>query len=144
MHALTHSSAAFSEIFDVVRRLLLADVREVYELDLRYYSHHNETFFDAAGLAYLMEQCQSLKALKLEKVALDENHFRVLGDFSKPDLEIELNDCEFTGDASVLAEVLASNHGPTKLDCCYMDYSVIANGLRQNSRLKSLYPRPRW
>jgi hypothetical protein len=140
IHALTQSSGAFSEICDVFRRLLLADVREVHELDLRYYSHRDETFFDAATLAYLVDQCQSLKALKLEKVALDENHFRVLGDFSKPGLIIELTHCQITGDAAVLTEVLARNQGPTKLDCCYMDYSVIANGLRGNSRLKSLKP----
>jgi hypothetical protein len=138
IHALTHSSTAFSEIFDVVRRLLLADVSQVHELDLRYYYYHDETFFTTAAMAYLMEQCQSLTALKLEKVALDEDHFRALGDFSKPGLEIELKDCEITGDAEVLAEVLASNQGPTKLDCCRMDYSVFANGLRGNSRLKSL------
>jgi hypothetical protein len=138
IHALTHSSAAFSEIFDVVRRLLLADVSQVHELDVTYYHHNDETFFNAAALASLMEQCQSLTALKLEKVALDEDHFRALGAFWKPGLEIELNDCQITGDAEVLAEVLASNQGPTKLDCCYMDYSVFANGLRGNSRLKSL------
>jgi hypothetical protein len=138
IQALTHSPAASSEMFDVVRRLLLADVREVHELDLRDSDYHHETFFNAATLAYLMVQCQSLKALKLENVALDENHIRVLGDFSKPGLEIELKQCQITGAAAVLVEVLASNQGPTKLDCCYMDYSVIANGLRQNSRLKSL------
>jgi hypothetical protein len=138
IHALTHSSAAFSEIFDVVRRLLLANVSQVHELDVTYYHHNDETFFNAAALASLMEQCQSLTALKLEKVALDEDHFRALGAFWKPGLEIELNDCQITGDAEVLAEVLASNQGPTKLDCCYMDYSVFANGLRGNSRLKSL------
>jgi hypothetical protein len=127
IHALTLSPAAFSETFDVVRRLLLAD------------SHcHDEKFFNAATLANLMEQCQSLKILKLEKVTLDEDHFRVLGEFSKQGLEIELKGCSIRGDAAVLAEVLASNQGPTKLDCCYMDFSVIAKGLRQNSRLKSL------
>jgi hypothetical protein len=43
-----------------------------------------------------------------------------------------------TGAATILAEVLATNQGPTKLDCGHMDYSVIANGLRGKSRLKSL------
>jgi hypothetical protein len=140
IHALTDSSAAFSEMFDVVRRLLLADVREVYELDLKYENsyYRHWTFFNAATLADLMEQCQSLKALKLENVALDENHVRVLGDISKPGLGIELRHCRITGAATVLAEVLASNQGPTKLHRCYMDYSVFANGLRGNSRLKSL------
>jgi hypothetical protein len=37
-----------------------------------------------------------------------------------------------------LVEVLGRNQGPTKLDRCDMDYSVLANGLRGNSSLKSL------
>jgi hypothetical protein len=139
IHAFTLSVAAFSETFDVVSRLLLADVREVYELNFKYsHGERAEILFNAATLATLMKQCQNLKSLKLENVALDEDHFRALGEFSKPGLEIELKHCRVTGAAAVLAEVLASNQGPTKLDCCYMDYSVIANGLRQNSRLKSL------
>jgi hypothetical protein len=140
IHALTLSPAALLETFDVVSRLLLADMREVCELDLKY-SHGGESgamFLNAATLACLMEQCQSLKTLRLENVALDEDHFRVLGEFSKPGLEIELKRCQITGAAAVLAEVFASNQGPTKLDRCHMDYSVFANGLRQNSRLKSL------
>jgi hypothetical protein len=35
-----------------------------------------------------MEQRQSLKALELEYLELDENHCRVLGTFSRPGLEI--------------------------------------------------------
>jgi hypothetical protein len=85
-----------------------------------------------------MEQCQSLKALKLEKVFLDEDHFRVLGDLSKPGLEIKLKHCQITGAASVLAEVLGRNQGPTELDWCSIDTIVVADGLRGNSRLKSL------
>jgi hypothetical protein len=141
IHALTLSSAAFSETLDVVRRLLLAEVREVYELDLKYSSRdHDKMFFSAAVLASLMEQCQSLKVLKLENVALHENHFRVLGAFSRPGLEIELKHCQIKGATALLAEILTSIQGPTKLDCCYMDSSVFVNGLRQNSRLKSLKP----
>jgi hypothetical protein len=37
-----------------------------------------------------------------------------------------------------LAEVLGRNQGPSKLYDCEIDYSVLANGLRGNSRLKSL------
>jgi hypothetical protein len=99
---------------------------------------HDETFFDAASLAYLMEQCQSLKTLTLKKIALDEDTIRVLGDYSKPDLEIKLDRCQITGTAAVaLAQVLRSNQGPTKLDYCYIDNFALADGLRGNSRLKS-------
>jgi hypothetical protein len=40
-----------------------------------------------------------------------------------------------------LAEVLGRNQGPTKIDSCYIDNFVLANGLRGNSRLQSLSPR---
>jgi hypothetical protein len=113
-------------------------VREVYELDFKKSLHPSDELFSAASLTYLMEQCQSLKALKLENQPLDEDRFRVLGEFSRPGLEIELKNCRITGDTAVLAAVLESNKGPTKLDRCYMDSSVFATGLRGNSRLKSL------
>ncbi len=85
-----------------------------------------------------MEQCQSLKVLKLMKIEIDENHCRVLGDFSRPDLEIALYGCKITSaGASALVEVLRRNQGPTKLYRCKIDHLVLADGLRGNSRLKS-------
>jgi hypothetical protein len=84
-----------------------------------------------------MEQCQSLKALRLANLEMDENHCRALGAYSRPGLEIELINCKLTSaGANALTEVLGRNQGPTKLDT--IDYSVLANGLRGNSRLKSL------
>jgi hypothetical protein len=60
---------------------------------------------------------------------MDEDHFRVLGAYSRPGLEVELKHCLITGaTAAVLAEVLGSNQGPTKLDDCYIENSVLANG----------------
>jgi hypothetical protein len=89
-----------------------------------------------------MEQCQSLKVLTLMHLEMDENHCRVLGAYSRPDLEIVMERCKITSAGAVtLAEVLGGNQGPTKLDLCYIDNFVLANGLRGNSRLKSLRPR---
>jgi hypothetical protein len=87
-----------------------------------------------------MEQCQSLKVLSLKDLELDENHCRVLGAYSRIDLEIELIRCTLTSAGTIaLGEVPESNQGPTKLDYCDdFDNSVLANGLRGNSRLKSL------
>jgi hypothetical protein len=97
---------------------------------------------NAPTLAYLIEQCQSLKALTLEQIVLDENHCRVLGAFSRPDLEIVLISCKLTSaGTSALEEVIGNNQGPTKLYLCYIDHSVLADGLRENSRLKMLRPR---
>jgi hypothetical protein len=65
---------------------------------------------------------------------MDESHCRVLGAFSRPDLEIVLKSC------IVVAEVLGRNQGPSELDCCYIDNFVLANGLRGKSQLKRLTP----
>ncbi len=143
MCALTRSPEAYSEIVNVVRRLLLADVSEVYQLKLgpcvRTSPFRDATFFNAANLAYRMEQCQNLKALTLDQMALDEDTVRVLGDFSRAGIEIKLHRCRIKGAAAaLLAQVLGRNQGPTKLDSCQIDSVVLANGLRGNSRLKSL------
>jgi hypothetical protein len=126
------------EISDVVLRLLAVSVVQSVRLtDWTY-----DLFINARTLAYLMEQCQSLRVLTLKGPRMDENHCRVLGDYSRPDLEIVLDYCKITNaGAGALAEVLGRNHGPTKLDLCCVDNFVLANGLRGNSRLKSLTTR---
>jgi hypothetical protein len=97
---------------------------------------------NAFSFAYLMEQCQSLKVLTLTTLEIDEDHIRVLDAYSRPDLEIELHGCTITSvGTSALVEVLGRNQGPTKLVLCRIDNLVLANGLRGNSRLKSLTPR---
>jgi hypothetical protein len=90
-----------------------------------------------------MEHCQSLKVLSLNDLEMDENHCRMLGAHSRPDLEIALTGCEIVGAGTrALMEVLGRNEGPSKLDdCCNTDYSVLADGLRGNSRLKSFTKR---
>jgi hypothetical protein len=79
-----------------------------------------------------MEHCQSLEALTLEKLDMDEDHCRALGAYSRPDLKIELKHCRITGSgASALAEVLGRNQGPTKLTLCEIDNCVLANGIAE-------------
>jgi hypothetical protein len=144
LSVVARSSEALSEIVDVVRRLLVANNTSfVDRLDFSTAGKPGEGFFDAPSFADLMEQCQSLKTLTLFGLSsLQEDHFRVLEDFSKPGLEIGLHQCRIAGAAAaVLAQVLNSNHGPTKLDCCDIDNFVLSDGLRGNSRLKSLSPR---
>jgi hypothetical protein len=84
-----------------------------------------------------MEHCQSLKVFTLRNLEMNENHCRVLGAYSRPDLEIELKGCKLTSaGTSALVEVLGHNQGPTVLERCDIDYSILADGLRGNSRLK--------
>jgi hypothetical protein len=101
-----------------------------------------EFLFSAPSFAYLMEQCQSLKALTLEALEMDESHCHVLGACSRPDLEIKLNRCALTSAGTrALAEIVSRNQGPTKIFAYYIDNTLLADGLRGNSRLKSWRPR---
>jgi hypothetical protein len=135
--ALARSPGLLLEICDVVTRLLAVSV--VHSMLLESWSSREISLINAPTLAYLMEQCLSLKVLTLTALNMDENHCRVLGTYSRPGLEIELICCKFTSaGTSALTEVLGRNQGPTKLTFCDIDYPVLAGGLRGNSRLKSL------
>jgi hypothetical protein len=137
--AFARSTEHLLEICDVILRLLAVSV--VHSVHLN--SWNSPGFFiNAISLAYMMEQCQSLKVLKLVHQEMDEDHCHVLGAYSRPDLEIVLDGCEITSaGTSALSEVLGRNQGPTKLDYCGIANSIVANGLRGNSCLKSLTPR---
>jgi hypothetical protein len=133
--AFARSREHLLEICDVVLRLLVASV--VYSVTLNGWNHRDGVSINSTNLAYLMEQCQSLKFLTFVHIALDEDHCRVLGTYSRPDLDIVLRYCKLTNaGSSALAEVLGRNQGPTKLDLCDMDNIILADGLRGNSRLK--------
>jgi hypothetical protein len=128
------------EICDVVLRLLGASA--VHSVIIQKVSGPRDMSISAPSLAYLMEQCQSLKLLSFISLEMDEDHFRVLGAFSRPGLEIALTYCKITSaGASASVEVLGRNQGPTKLYRCEIDNLVLADGLRGNSRLKCLKPR---
>jgi hypothetical protein len=138
--AWARSTEHLLEICDVVVRLLAASV--VHSVSLTTCSSRDDVLINAPTLAYLMEQCQSLKFLSLHDMEMDDDHCRVLGAYTRPDLEIVLSHCKLTSAGTrALAEVFGRNQGPTKLHSCYIDYSVLADGLRGNSRLKSLVPR---
>jgi hypothetical protein len=135
--AFARSSEHLSEICDVVLRLLAVSV--VHSVEIETWGCPDDALIGAPTLAYLMEQCQSLRVLTLQSLKMDENHCRVLGAYARRDLEISLECCKFTdAGKSALAEVLGRNRGPTKLHSCIIDNVVLANGLRGNSRLKSL------
>jgi hypothetical protein len=137
--ALARSPEHLVEICDVVIRLLAATV--VHSVILYELTSRDDTSFNAAALAYLMQQCQSLKALTIQNLKIDENQCRELGAYSRPGLEIRLISCKLTSaGTSALAEVLGRNQGPTVLDDCDIDHSLLADGLRGNDRLKSFSP----
>jgi hypothetical protein len=130
---LARSPEHLLEICDVVLRLLAVSV--VHSVILTEGDHAS---INAPALSYLMEQCQSLNELSLYGLEMDENLCRVLGDYSRPGLEIELDGCNLTSaGTSALVECLGRNQGPTKLEGCNNDAFVLADGLRGNSRLKS-------
>jgi hypothetical protein len=136
---LARSPEHLLEICNVIVRLLAASV--VHSVILNNRSSPAGALINAPTLASLMDQCQSLKVLTLHGLAINENHCGVLGVYSKPGLEIVLHRCKLTSaGASALAEVLGRNQGPTKLDRCDIDNSILADGLRGNSCLKSFFP----
>jgi hypothetical protein len=138
INAFARSPEHSLEICDVVLRLLAASV--VHSVDLRKFCTPGAVI-NAPALVYLMEQCRSLKVLKLDRLALDEDHCLVLGAYSRPDLEIELIQCKLTSaGTSALAEILGRNQGPTRLELCNVNNFVVTDGLRGNTRLKSLIP----
>jgi hypothetical protein len=135
--AFARSSEQLLEICDIVLRLLAVSV--VQSLRVNDHTTIADLFIDSPTLAYLMEQCQTLNILLLKHLEVDEDLCRVLDTYSRPDLEIVLNYCNITSaGANALTEILGCNQGPTKLDCCCIDNFVLADGLRGNSRLKSL------
>jgi hypothetical protein len=141
MYASASSPEHLLEICNVIFRLLAASVVHSVILS-NWRSCRDGALINAPLLlAYMMEQCQSLKFLSLKDLEMDENQCRALGTYSRPGLEIELIRCELTrAGTSALTEVLGRNQGPTKLYLCNIDNSVLADGLRGNSRLKSLTP----
>jgi hypothetical protein len=140
IYVLARSPEHLLEICDIVLRLLAASM--VRSLILLKRSARDSPLIHAPTLAYLMKRCRSLKALTLRDLgSLDENHCRVLGAYSRPDLQIEVIRCNLSNaGARTLVEVLKCNQGPTELHYCDVDYSVLADGLRGNSSLKSLSP----
>jgi hypothetical protein len=77
---LAHSLEHLSEICDVVLRLLGASV--VHSVHIDQWDSRHGLLINAPTFAHLMERCQSLKALKLEDLNLDDIHCRVLGTYS--------------------------------------------------------------
>jgi hypothetical protein len=139
MVALARSPEHLLEICDVILRLLARSVVQSVILHSWATLLGAGVFISAPTLAYLMEHCPNLKLLSLHDLEMDENHCHVLGAYSRPDLEIELIRSRLTSTgASALAEVLGRNQGPTDLTYCDMDPLLLLDGLRGNSRLKSL------
>jgi hypothetical protein len=135
--ALANSPEHLLEISDIVLRLMAASV--VYSVILNRLSRMDDVLISAPTLAYMMGHCQSLNFLSLINQEMDENLCRVLGGYSRPGLEIVLIRCNLNSAVTnTLAEILGRNQGPTKLDLCDIDSFVLADGLRGNSRLKSL------
>jgi hypothetical protein len=135
----TARSSDSSEICDVVLRLMaVSGIRSILINSVT----EEEVFINADSLEYLMEECQSLKLLSFYNIgSLNSDHCRVLGSYSRLDLEIALVRCALTSArTSALVEVLGRNQGPTKLDCCDIDNLILADGLRGNYRLTSLRP----
>ena len=92
--ALARSPEHLLEICDVVLRLLAVSV--VHSVLIDEWTCPDNALINAPALAYFIEQCQSLRLLSVQNLGMDENHCRMLGAYSRPDLEIELHYCIIT------------------------------------------------
>jgi hypothetical protein len=114
IHAFASSLEHFSEICAVVVRLLAASF--VHSEGLDKWNSGDGALINAPNLTFLMEQRQSLKVLTLRGRDMDEDQIRVLGAYSRPGLDIVMDDCSLTSAGTIaLAEVLGRNQGPTKI-----------------------------
>jgi hypothetical protein len=139
IHVAACSSEELLEIVDVVLRLLAASV--VHSVILE--SWHGAGLINAPALAYLMEQCQSLKALTLKNVsALEEDQIRVLGTYSRPGLDIELKYCRIAGAAAAVYWLRSLDAIRARPSWIYVKLTFFfLAGFRGNNRLKSFRPR---
>jgi hypothetical protein len=75
--AVAESPEHLLEICDVVLRLLATSVVHSVQLN-KHNSLDGDTLINALSLAYLMEQCKSLKVLELWNLEMDKNHLLLL------------------------------------------------------------------
>jgi hypothetical protein len=97
-------------------------------------------FSPKALLNYLTESNSNLQRLRFDGLALNEEYFQVMVDAPvRIDIEIDLRSCKIKSSAgdSFLA-CLARGRGPTGLIYCTIEPSVLANALRESTRLKEL------
>jgi hypothetical protein len=80
---LAHSRRYLLEICDVVLRLL---ARSAVHSVILNSCRLRGALINAPTLANLMEHCPSLKLLSLKDLKMDENHYHMLGAFSRLDL----------------------------------------------------------
>jgi hypothetical protein len=118
IHALACSSEHLSEICDVVLRLMAASVVHSPLLsNWNCFPHH--VSINAASVEYLMEQCQSLKVLTLQDLEIDEDQIRLLEEFSRPGLEIELKPCGTSSGPPAVSPALSRDEFASAAHSCH-------------------------
>lgn len=94
-----------------------------------------------ALLYFLTESNSNLQKLSLSRFVLTEEYFQaMMADASaRPDIKIELICCKIeSSDGDSFLACLARGRGPTGLIYCTIEPSVLANALRESTRLKEL------
>jgi hypothetical protein len=125
--------AAASSICDFLVRLVAAH-SEQRHVRIAAQCFGTESFpVSGSALAHYFGQHRiDLQSFTLSHIKLNEGHLRALASVSRHAMDLNLEKCSLsddTGSRDAFVECLQSGRGPTKLDRCSIDCSVLADAL---------------
>lgn len=95
-----------------------------------------------AALAFLFQESRgNVQSVCLSNCILNKEHIHALSTKSRPDVKLELSNCELADNESsrnAFVECLQNNRGPTEISVYDIDHRVLANALRDNTRVTSI------
>jgi hypothetical protein len=90
---------------------------------------------------FFQESRSCLRKVRLDYIALSEDHCRALATMSRLDVELNLVFCSLSNDAAgAFVECLQSDRGPIQLIRCKIDSQIFASALVGKSRVTKLKP----
>jgi hypothetical protein len=96
-----------------------------------------------AALALLFQESRgNVRSVSLSHCILNEEHIRALSTESRPDMKVKLSSCELADSEicrNAFVECLQNNTGPTELHFLKIDYTLLIDALRGNTRVNSLH-----
>jgi hypothetical protein len=127
---------------DFIVRLFAISNSEWHDRSIIIKSDSSSLPVSEAALAFLFEESRgNVRSVCLSDCSLNEGHIRALSTESRPDVELELSTCKLVdnvGCRKAFVECLQNNRGPTEISGCDIDHRVLANALRNNTRVTSI------
>jgi hypothetical protein len=136
VHGTTPAAATATCDF-VVRLLATSEVRNVY---IQGRHRAVPTPVSGAGLSLFFQTSPScLRECNLQLMTLNEDQCLALATMSRLDVELNLNCCYLSDDASgAFVECLQSDRGPIQLFRCKINNQILSSALAGNSRVTKL------